>query len=91
MKSIVFLFTILAAGCASLSAGGQRVPFTENIADVQGCKLLGNVSAPPPYGLPDDWKKKLRNGTADLGGNVVFTEGAPLIGVPSGHAYACSP
>jgi hypothetical protein len=83
------LSVLLVAGCASLSSAGKGVQLTDNPNEVRTCRELGEVSAPPPYGLPDDWKIKLRNGAAELGGNRVFSNGPPLVGAASGRAYAC--
>ncbi len=82
----------VSASCASLSGGGHNVYLTSKPNDAKDCRLLGNVYANPPFGLPvglsDDWKAKLRNETADLGGDVVVAE-SPGMGDVSGTAYSC--
>ncbi len=89
-QSVISIATVAfaLASCAALTTGGQRVMLTENPADVQGCALLGDVSADPPFGLPSDWKVKLRNAAAARGGNRVLSNGA-LVGSVPGTAYRC--
>ena len=87
--AVVILVSSLAlAACSSLSAGGQHVQYTSNPNEVSNCRPLGNVTATPPYGLPDDWKNQLRNRTAERGGNRVYSP-PPGIGAVEGQAYHC--
>ena len=85
---LISILSFLPA-CASLTAGGEKVTLTENRADVLKCRAVGKVVAKPPYALASDWKKKLRNASAELGGNAVFTEGAGLKSDVEGEAYVC--
>jgi hypothetical protein len=75
-------------GCASLSANGEKVQLTMNPNDVTKCKSLGAVSADPPFGVPDDWKVKLRNEAGELGADHVLASN-PGIGSVPGQAYDC--
>lgn len=89
MRKFLFTIFLVLPGCASLSAAGEKVKLTTEVKDTQGCKLLGKVQATPPYSLPSDWKKKLRNAAGDLGANVVYTEGAGWKSTVDGSAYTC--
>ncbi len=86
---ILFGALFFLPACASLTAGGEKVTLTEMRTDVQKCSSRGKVVSTPPYALPSDWKKKLRNAAAELGGNWVFTEGAGLKSDVNGEAYLC--
>lgn len=90
LEKLTPVLPILVAGCASLSAGGENVELTGSVDAVKACTLLGAVSADPPFGVPDDWKIKLRNQTAQLGGSRVYSAG-PGVGSVPGMAYLCPP
>jgi hypothetical protein len=77
----------VSAGCATLSLKGERVRTTTADSDVKGCKLLGEVSAPPPYVGPSDAEFKLRNQAADLGADVVLMQTG--VGSATGRAFDC--
>ena len=93
LKNPVVLRLMLAAvvlitcSCApgALAPGADRVKFTQNTADVAGCKVVGNVSGLFPFGdLRFYSEDQLRNRTVGLDGNTVFltTQG-------EGVAYRC--
>ena len=86
--SLFFASLLTLSACATLSSAGNNVLITQNANDVKDCKLLGSVSADPPFGLPDDWMIKLRNKTGELGGNRVLAN-SPGIGSVTGTAYSC--
>jgi predicted PP-loop superfamily ATPase len=77
-------------GC-SLSAGAAHVVVVDELAIVKPCRSLGLVSAPPPFLLPDDWRIKLRNQAAALGGDTVYakTPGLLTVGSIDGEAFVC--
>lgn len=84
------LLIILFSGCALISSEGEKVKLVINSNHTMGCKLLGTVKAYPPYGLPSDWKIKLRNKTAELGGDTVFATPPGLTVIVEGEAFDCS-
>lgn len=62
----------MTSSCANptlLAPGADKVKFTQDAADVTGCKAVGNVSALRTRG---DTENYLRNTTIGLGGNTVF-------------------
>jgi len=78
LKNPVVLHVALAAvvlitsSCATptpLAPGADKVKFTQDAADVTGCKPVGNVSA---LRTRSDTESYLRNTTIGLGGNTVF-------------------
>jgi len=77
-------------GCAFLSVAGERVKMTKEYEVIKDCRSLGKVSSTPPYGLPNEWKTKLRNEAGDLGGDTVWYED-PSFGEAEivGEAYLC--
>ena len=81
-----------AARCATTVApGAEKVRVTTNAKDVEGCRLIGQVDAPGPFNMPNDWKIQLQNATLAAGGDTVFRTG-PLAMTKhvSGMAYTCS-
>ena len=76
---------------------GALYPPTSNLirdaadyaAQVQKCKLLGKVQATPPYALPSDWKKKVRNQAGALGANWVLADTEGLKSTVDGEEYLC--
>lgn len=81
---------ILATGCASLSAQGQKVQIVSDASSVRTCRSLGKVQATPPYGVPDDWKVQLRNESGKLGGNKILAQDPGLsVGSVEGEAFTC--
>lgn len=89
MRFLFLLALIFLSSCASLTVEGEKVTLTENRSEVQKCRAMGKVVSQPPYALPSDWKKKLRNAASELGGNWVFTEGAGFKSDVVGEAYLC--
>jgi hypothetical protein len=59
-------------------------------ADVENCKPMGSVSSDPPYVLPDDFKKQLRNRVVGLDADTVFVNGHVQLVHMTGVAYRCS-
>jgi hypothetical protein len=76
---------LIVCSCAArvpraLAPGADRVKFTQNAADVAGCKVVGNVSTVPSF----DREDQLRNRAVGLDGNTVF-----LTSAVEGVAYRC--
>ncbi len=72
--TLMFLITIENA-CASLAPGAEKIRITTAAKDVEGCKILGQVSLNGPFNGSDDWKNQLKNATLAVGGYVVFRTG----------------
>jgi hypothetical protein len=89
MKAQLAAVALLVAACASLSEKGKLVELTDKLDRVKNCQILGEVKSSPPYGLPDDWKKQLRNQSGELGGNVVYAESKLVTTSIKGKAYRC--
>ena len=76
---------LVACSCAVLAPGADRVKFTQNAADVAGCKVVGNVSGLFRVGDSQFYSEdQLRNRTVGLDGNTVF-----LTTQAEGVAYRC--
>jgi len=90
MKKVVALAAVagLLAGCTTLAPGATRVWITTNPSDVSGCHAVGSVQSSPPYVMPGDDLKQLRNEAVALGGNTILRTG-PRILVTRGVAYRC--
>jgi len=84
----VLLTGFLLTACTSLSTGGENVNLTSTPEQVNECEYVGEVTAYPPFITPTDWKKKLRNAAAEIGGDTVYAE-TPGIGTATGKAYKC--
>jgi hypothetical protein len=84
------LVTAPILACTSLAPGAEQVKITTDAKDVQGCKIITQVSANGPFNGPNDWKNQLKNATLAVGGNVVFRTG-PLAFTRhvDGIAYLC--
>lgn len=87
MKKLVVLLLLVASSCVTLAPEAELVLVTKEREDVVGCKILGTVKSEPPYVGPNDGMHQLQNGTAALGGNVLFVTSYGVTG--SGMAYAC--
>jgi hypothetical protein len=92
-KNSALLFMVLClpifVRCASLSEAGEKVTHVTDKKQITGCKSLGKVTAEPPYSLPSDWKKKLRNAAGALGANYVYGDTDGLKSTVNGEAYLC--
>jgi len=93
MKQIIrtFLFAalLLAAGCKTLSAGGEKVRTAESEESVADCEFLTEVKAQPPFVGPNDAENTLRNKTTLASGDVVLVTNMG-VGAARGEAYDCS-
>lgn len=85
----LFGISLLVVGCASLSDAGAKVYLTTDPTQIKGCRKLGPVTATPPYGLPSDWEKKLRNAAGAMGANWVLSEKPGASSTVKGEAYSC--
>lgn len=87
-RLLASLSALLLSGCVTLAPEAERVQVLEKGADTSACKLLGEVTAPPPFVGPRDYLNKLKNRVAAAGGNALFVTSA-AIGPATGMAYAC--
>lgn len=87
LKLLILFFALV--GCASLTKEGEKVRLTLNENDVSACKFIENIKIGPPYWLPSDWKKKLRNKAGTVGGNTVLTKKPGLKVYVEGKVYTC--
>jgi hypothetical protein len=89
---VLCLVLPLLVGCSSLSFGGASVGRVSDPSAVKACTPLGEIWSSPPYALPDDWEKQLRNRTAELGGDTVLADAPGLsAGKVQGRAFRCRP
>ena len=81
------ILSLSSIGCVSLSLAGEKVRVTKHESDVEGCRVLGEVEANPPYWGPHDAMYTLRNEAGKLGGDVVVSD--DLTGTIKGKVYDC--
>ena len=62
---------------------------TRDVAAVEHCKALGSVASAPPYVLPGDDLKQLKNQALGLGANTVLLTGPRFVST-AGVAYQCA-
>ena len=77
----------LAAGCASVVPGSEKVVLTRDEKAVVGCKELGTVNVWLSFSFADA-RHQLRNRALALKGDVVLVS-SPF-GESSGTAYSCA-
>ena len=100
MTKAGMLLPLLAIGCATLTAAGQKVRVTANSEVVRGCRYIGEVKGSERFfgglsgqGIAEDNAViRLKNRAAEMGGNVVLMTTATTNTSGSsqrGEAYAC--
>lgn len=82
------LSSVFTSACTTLAPTAQAVSTTRDAAAVANCKAVGNVASSPPYILPGDDLKQIKNQAVGLGGNIVLITG-PRIVSTQGIAYSC--
>jgi hypothetical protein len=80
--------TLIMCGCTTMAPGAKEIPVTRNIADVQSCKSVGSLNSVPPYLLPGDDLKQLRNQAVGLGADTILVTSPRLVST-AGVAYRC--
>lgn len=91
MKKLLLLaIASVLAGCTTLAPGADAVRITHDPAQVASCKAVGSVLSSPPYVMPGDDLKQMRNEATALGGNVILRTG-PRVLATRGVAYRCGP
>jgi hypothetical protein len=84
---IVLLASLL--GCKTVAPeGSDAIRVTRNAADVEHCKTIGAVQTVPPYALPGDDLREIRNRTVAVGADTVLLN-ASRSPSTSGVAYRC--
>lgn len=88
--SKLVLLTALAAlvGCTTLAPGAREVTITRDTGQVANCKALGSVNSIPPYMLPGDDLKQLKNKSIGVGADTVLITSPRLVST-AGIAYRC--
>ena len=86
--AISILLVAAVAGCTTLAPGAKDVRITRNTADVESCKALGPVQSVPPYILPGDDLKQVRNQSIAVGADTILLTGPRIIST-AGVAYRC--
>lgn len=87
---LFILSSVFASACTTLAPTAKDVPTTRDATAVAKCKAVGNVASVPPYVLPGDDLKQLKNQAVGLGGNIVLLTGPRLVST-QGIAYSCPP
>lgn len=88
MRKLLLLIVTALAGCTTLAPGADAVRITRSADSVRSCHPVGYVQSSPPYVMPGDDYKQVRNQAAALGGNAVLITGPRLIHT-AGTAYRC--
>lgn len=86
----VSLLTLVAAlsACTTVAPQANDVRVTRETADVASCHPVGSVRSVPPYILPGDDFKQLRNQSISLGADTILVT-SPRLVMTSGVAYRC--
>lgn len=85
---ILALSGVFTSACTTLAPKAQAVATTRDETVVTNCKAVGNVASIPPYILPGDDLKQIKNQAVGLGGNTVLITGPRLVST-QGIAYSC--
>jgi|HubBroStandDraft_6_1064221.scaffolds.fasta_scaffold279918_2 hypothetical protein len=88
MKIKLAAAALVLSGCTTMAPRADQVSIVTDPALVQHCAAVGNVTSTPPYVLPGDDLKQLRNQAAGLGADTVLRTG-PRIVSTQGVAYRC--
>ena len=75
-------------GCTTLAPGAGDVTVTRDTSKVAQCKALGSVNSVPPYALPGDDLKQIKNQSVGMGADTVLLTGPRLVST-AGVAYRC--
>jgi hypothetical protein len=80
--------TLLLCACTTMAPGAKEIPVTRNTSDVQSCKPVGSLHSVPPYIMPGDDLKQIRNQAVGLGADTILLTGPRLVST-AGVAYRC--
>jgi hypothetical protein len=88
MFKILLVSLVALTACTTLAPGAADVTVTRDAATVTTCKALGSVHSVPPYILPNDDLKQIKNRSIGMGADTVLITGPRLIST-AGVAYRC--
>ena len=88
LKTALCAGILVISGCTTLAPTAAGIPTTRDAATVSNCKAVGPVASVPPYILPGDDLKQLKNQAVGLGGDIVLITGPRLVST-QGIAYRC--
>jgi hypothetical protein len=71
-----------------MAPGAKEIAITRSMAEVEHCKPLGAVQSVPPYVIPGDDLKQLRNQSVPLGADTILLTSPRLVST-AGIAYRC--
>jgi hypothetical protein len=71
-----------------MAPGAQDIPVTRNTAEVEHCKAVGPLQSVPPYIMPGDDLRQMRNQAVGLGADKILLTG-PRVLSTAGVAYRC--
>ena len=84
----IFVIGVLAStGCVTLAPQANVIQITKNPDDVAKCTVLGEVFAHPPYVMPNEDFKQMRNNAVLLHADTVLV--LSRLVVSKGMAYKC--
>jgi hypothetical protein len=88
-RAIVCLAVLTLTACATAVAPqAEAIRTTTNPADVAKCAVVGSVEAEPPYMMPGDDLKQMKNAALVLNADTVFV--TRRAGKSQGVAYRCA-
>jgi outer membrane lipoprotein SlyB len=87
--SIAIVAAALSTGCTTLAPHAEDVRTTSHAEEVAHCTAMGSVRSVPPYIMPNEDLKQLRNKAVALGADTVLITGPRLIST-AGIAYKCA-
>jgi hypothetical protein len=82
------IVALAVSGCTTLAPQAEHVRITREAADVAACKAVGDVHSTPPYALPNEDYKQLRNAAVALQADTVLVTTRAVIS--RGVAYQCA-
>lgn len=80
---------LLTAACTTLAPHAEDIRVTSEANDVKSCAAVGSVRSVPPYVMPGDDLKQLRNQSLALGADTLLVDSRVVFS--SGAAYRCKP
>jgi hypothetical protein len=83
LLSIVLSLT----ACTTVAPQAEHIVMTRKPADVAQCRMLGQVAAYPPYIMPNDDYRQMKNAAVLLNADTVLV--LNRFGVAKGMAYQC--
>ena len=92
MKLVPPLFAPLAialvSACTTVAPQAEKIRITRESADVANCKAIGSVQSTPPYIMPGDDFKQIRNRALPQGADTILIT-TPRFVSTQGVCYKC--